>query len=91
MDLVILMELKKRSLSGHDVIDFAQRKFRIMLALDTVSTNLSALEKEGLITAEDSQGKTVYTLTERGKETISEISNSKDKILGLFLNLFVGE
>jgi len=86
-----LMELRKRSLSGHDVIDFAQRKFRIMFALDTVSTHLSVLEKEGLIKAEDSQGKTVYTLTERGKETVSEISNSKDKILGLFLNVFVGE
>ena len=91
LDLAILLELRKRSLSNHDVIDFAHKKFQISLTSSTVSTHLSTLEKDGLITAEDSQGKRVYALTERGKETIAELLNMKDKILGLLLNLFVGE
>ena len=91
LDLAILLELRNRSLSSHDVIDFAHKKFQIALTSGTVSTHLSALEKDGLIKAEDSQGKGVYALTERGKETIAEIFSIRDKILGLFVNLFVGE
>jgi len=91
LDLAILLELRKRSLSSDDAADFAFRKFQISLTSSTVSTHFSALEKDGLIKAEDSQGKRVYALTERGKETIAELLSMKDKILGLFLNLFVGE
>jgi DNA-binding PadR family transcriptional regulator len=91
LDLAILLELRKRSLSSHGIIDFAHKKFRILLTSGTVSTHLSTLEKDGLIKAEDSQGKRVYALTERGKETISELLSIKDKILGLFLNLLVSE
>jgi len=90
LDLAILLELRKRSLSNHDIIDFTHKKFRILLTSDTVSSHLTTLEKDGLIEAEDSQGKTVYKLTARGTETIVELSSMKDKILGLFLNLFVG-
>jgi len=90
LDLAILLELRKRSLSNNDIIDFTHKKFRILLTSNTVSSYLSALQKDGLIEAEDSQGKTVYKLTERGTETIVELSSMKDKILGLFLNLFVG-
>jgi len=90
LDLAILLELRRRSLSIHDIIDFTHKKFRILLTSDTVSSHLSTLEKDGLIVAEDSQGRRVYTLTARGTETIVELSSMKDKILGLFLNLFVG-
>jgi len=91
LDLAILLELRRRSLSNNDIIDFTHRKFRILLTSDTVSSHLSTLEKDGLIEGEDSQGKTVYKLTARGTETIVELSSMKDKILGLFLNLFVVE
>ena len=91
LDLAILLELRKRSLSNQHVLDFANKKFQISLTPDAVSTHLSALEKDGLIKAEDSQGQRVYVLTERGKETITELLSIKDKILGLFLNLFVSE
>jgi len=91
LDLAILLELRKRPLSDHDIVDFAQRKFSITLPSATVSSHLITLGNDGLIRAENSQGKTVYALTERGEETTKELSNIKDKILGLFLNLFVGE
>jgi len=91
LDLAVLLELRKRSLSSQDIMDFAYKKFRVLLTSGTVVSHLSTLEKDGLIKAEDSRGKTVYTLTERGKETTIELSSVKDKILGLFLNLFVGE
>lgn len=91
LDLAILLELRKRSLSSPDVIDFAYRRFRISLSASTVSSHFDTLEKDGMVKADNAQGKTVYTLTDRGKETITELARVKDKILGLFLNLFVSE
>jgi len=91
LDVVILLELRKRSMSGYDVISFVHNKFGMLLSSGTVYSYLYSLERDGLIKGEYSQRKRVYTLTERGKETAKAYLNAKDKILGLLLNLFVGE
>jgi len=84
------MELRKHPLSDYDVISFVNNKFHILLSSDTVNSHLHALEADGLIKGDGAQGKKVYTLTEHGRETAVAFLNSKDKILGLILNLFVG-
>lgn len=91
LDMVILMELRKSSMSGYDVISFVHNKFRMLMSSGTVYSHLYFLERNGLIKGESSQRKRVYTLTEQGKETVKTFLNAKDKILGLVLNLFVGE
>jgi DNA-binding PadR family transcriptional regulator len=91
LDMVILLELEKRPLSGYDVISFIHKKFHMLLSSGTVYAYLYALERDGLVEGQDERRKRVYTLTERGKETVVALLNSKDKILGLVLNLFVGE
>jgi len=90
LDVVILMELRTRPLSNRDVVSFVHNKFGILLSLDTASSCLHGLEKEGLIKGEWVQRKRVYTSTELGKETATMFLNTKNKILGLILNLFVG-
>lgn len=90
LDLAILLEMRKRSLDSSNVIDFAQRRFQISLAHDTVHSHFNSLEKDGLIKADNSSGKKIYTLTERGKEIVNVLPCIRDKILGLFLNLFIG-
>ena len=90
LDVVILMELRKRPLSGYDAISFVHNKFYILLSSGTVYSYLYSLERNGLIKGEYTQRRRVYTLTERGKETAKAFFNAKDKILGLVLNLFVG-
>jgi len=91
LDMVILMELRKHSMSGYDVIAFVHNKFRILLSSGTVYSILYFLERNGLIKGEWSQRRRVYTLTEQGKDNVKAFLEAKDKILGLFLNLFVGE
>lgn len=91
LDMLILMELRKRSMSGYDVINFVHNKFAILMSSGTVYSLLYHLERNGLIKGEWNQRKRVYTLTKRGKETVRTFLNAKDKVLGLFLNLFVGE
>jgi len=91
LDMVILMELRKRSLSGYDVIDFVHNKFHMLISTGTVYSNLYVLERNELIRGKLDQRRRVYTLTEQGKETVTAFLNSKDKILGLVLKLFIGE
>jgi DNA-binding PadR family transcriptional regulator len=91
LDVVILMELRKRSMSGYDVILLIHNKFHILLSSGTVYSNLYFLGRNGLIENKYTQRKRVYTLTERGKENVEAFMNAKDKILGLVLNLFVDE
>lgn len=91
LDIVILMELRKRSMSGYDVISFVHNKFHMLLSSGTIYSNLYFLERNGLIRGERAQRRMVYTLTEQGKETVKAFLNSKDKILGMVLNLFIGE
>ena len=90
LDMVILMELRKHSMSGYNVISFVHNKFNMSVSSGTVYSCLYFLERNGLINGEGTQGKKVYTLTEQGKERVKAFLNSKDKILGLVLNLFIG-
>lgn len=91
LDMVILMELRKRPMSGRDVISLINNEFHMLISTGTVYAYLYFLERKGLIKGELEQRKTVYTLTEQGRETVKAFLNSKDKILGLFLNLFISE
>ncbi len=88
--MLILMELRKRPISGYDFITFVNNKFRILMSSGTVYSNLYYLERNGLIKGEWTRKKRVYKLTERGEETVKAFLNAKDKILGIILNLFVG-
>jgi len=89
LNVVIIMELRKHSMSGYDVISLIHNKFHVLMSPGTVYSYLYFLEKNGLIKGESSQKRRMYELTEQGKEIVETFLNSKDKILGLVLNLFV--
>jgi len=78
-------------MSTYDIVSFVQNKFHILLSSDKVNSQMHSLENDGLVKAEEAQKKMIYTLTEQGKETALSFLNAKDKILGLVLNLFIGE
>jgi len=88
---VILQGLRERSLNGHDVIALINNRHQILFSSGTVYTCLYTLEKDGLVKSGLSSGKTVFTLTERGEETVKEFLNAKTRILGLLLDFFVSE
>jgi len=90
LDMVILAELRKRSMSGYDVIDFVHNKFHILLSSGTVYSYLYFLERNGLVKGVYVQRRRVYKLTAHGKETVKTFLNSKDRIHGLILNLLIG-
>jgi DNA-binding PadR family transcriptional regulator len=81
LDTIILAELKNSSpLSGYDILDFVYKKFGFLISPGTIYALLYAMERKGLVNGSYSQTKRVYTLTDKGTETIHAILRSKDEI-----------
>jgi DNA-binding PadR family transcriptional regulator len=81
LDTIILAELKNSSpLSGYDLLDFVYKKFGFLISPGTIYALLYAMERKGLVSGSYSQTKRVYTLTDKGTETIEAILRSKDEI-----------
>lgn len=90
LDVLILLKLRNSSFSGYDIISYIHKRFNILISSGTVYSCLYRLERDGLIEGKTGQRKRVYTLTQKGKETIKTMLNMRDKILGLVVNLFIG-
>ena len=80
LDILILSELRKRCMSGYDIIAFIHRKFRILISSGTVYSLLYSLEREGLIQGRWNQRRRVYSLTEKGEKTIRALQNLNNQI-----------
>lgn len=91
LDMIILMRLRKGSMSGYDVIDFIHKKFDFLISSGTVYSHLYFLERTNLIEGMLTKRKRVYELTEKGEETARAFLNLKQKIVGLMINVFIGE
>jgi len=89
LDMLIMAELRKNVMSGYDIIGFIHNKFRMLVSSGTVYSLLYSLsmEREGLIEGRWNQRKRVYTLTEKGEETIKAVLNANSEIQGLVKTL----
>jgi DNA-binding PadR family transcriptional regulator len=91
LDTIVLAKLTERNspMSGYDVVTFIHDKLRIRISSGTVYSLLYSMERNGLIKGRLSKRKRVYTLTNKGEKKIKAISEAKEKILGLMLNLLI--
>jgi len=89
MDILILAELKKGSLSGYDIIDFIHKKFGILVSSGTVYSLLYSLERDGLIKGIWNQRKRVYILTEKGEQNTKVIMNANEEIQSFLRNMLL--
>lgn len=87
MDIIILAELRNRSMSGYDVISFIHDKFYLLVSSGTVYSLLYSLERNGLIDGTWNERKRVYNLTEKGRKTINMILSANDKIKNFVTSL----
>ena len=88
LNVLILLRLRNGSLSGYDVVSYIHKRFNTPISSGIVYSCLYHLEKDELI-KECGQKKSVYTLTEKGKETVKTLLDMRDKILGLVVDLFI--
>lgn len=87
MDILILTEMKKRSLSGYDVIGLIHKRFDVLVSSGTVYSLLYSLERDGLIKSIGNQQKRVYVLTEKGEQDIKVITKANEEIQNLLRNI----
>jgi DNA-binding PadR family transcriptional regulator len=87
LDVLILAEMRKGSLSGYDVMTFVHDRFRFLVSSGTIYSVLYSLERNGLISGASTQRKRVYRLTDKGKETIKGVMSASDETRYLVLGL----
>jgi len=87
MDILVLTEMKKGSLSGYDVIALLHRRFGILLSSGTIYSLLYSLERDGLIKGIWNQRKRVYALTEQGEQNIKVITKANEEIQNFLRNI----
>lgn len=85
LDILILSESRNKPIGGYDVIAFIHKKFHILLSSGTVYFTLYSMERDGLIQAHFVRRNRVYTLTDKGKETVQAYLNINKKIQTFFL------
>ena len=88
LDVVILLELRKRSLSGYDVQTLVLEEFRRVISTGTIYARLYALERQELIKGEFRFRRRVYVLTQRGEEAAKELSHSRNRLMLTVTKLF---
>jgi len=89
MDILILTEMKKSSMSGYDVIGLIHRRFGILMSSGTVYSLLYSMERDGLIKGIWNQRKRVYTLTEKGERNTEVITKANEEIQSFLRNMLV--
>lgn len=89
MDILILAELRKSSLSGYDIIDLIHKKFGILVSSGTVYSLLYSLERDDLIKGLWNQRKRVYILTEKGEQNTKVITNANEEIQSFLRNMLL--
>jgi len=89
LDMLILIELKRDSLNYSELGNIFHKRFGEIVDFPLIDSNLKFLEKEEMITNRTVKNKKFYALTTKGEKKVKAFQNSKNKILGLFLNLFI--
>ncbi len=88
LDIIILIFLDKNNgLSGYDIIELVQEKYGQSLSPGTVYSILYSIERKGLIKGNSDRRKTIYALTDQGKESLADIRNCKQELTE-FMNIF---
>jgi DNA-binding PadR family transcriptional regulator len=87
MDILILTEMEKRSLSGYDAVGLVHKKFGLLLSSGTVYSLLYSMERDGWIKGILEQRKRVYVLSEKGEQNIKAITKANEEVKNFLRNI----
>ncbi len=89
MDILILAELTKASISGYDIIGLIHKRYGVLMSSGTVYSLLYSMEREGLIKGIQNQRKRVYKLTEKGEQNAKVVTKANKEIQSFLKNMSV--
>ena len=88
MDILVLSELRKSTMSGYDVITLIYQKFDFLPSSGSVYSLLYALERRGLIKGGWCERKRIYTLTPKGEEFVDSALTLHGRVEDLMTKIF---
>jgi DNA-binding PadR family transcriptional regulator len=89
IDILVLKELEKSTgISCYDLIISIHKKFAVLVSPGTVYATVYSLERKGLIGGTQTYRKTVYMLTDKGKEALEGVKKSKSEFQSLMTIVF---
>ena len=90
LDTIVLSELQTGQLSGYDVIDLLKHRYGYLVSSGTVYSLLYSLERAGLVRGcWLAPNKRVYRLTEKGRETVAVVAESREQIVAAVSEVFL--
>jgi len=87
LDFLLLIELKKQSMSGYSALSHIHNKYDYLVSSGTVYSLLYSLEREEIIKGSMNGQKRVFVLTTKGEKMIDTILAADDGLLGIVKNL----
>ena len=87
IDVFVLVELKKKSMSGYDVISMLHKKYDVLVSPGTVYALLYSLEREGLIQGRWDEKKRIYGLTSLGLQNECLLKAAGEEVQLLLANM----
>lgn len=88
LDILILQELRDKSLSGYDVISLIHRRFNMLISSGSIYSVLYSLERNGLVRGGWIGRRRVYTLTSRGRMFLEVVTKSRVRVESVILQIF---
>jgi len=89
MDIYILEEMKKGSLSGYDIIVFMQKRFGLLVSSGTVYSLLYTMERNGWIKGIWEDRKRIYELTEKAQKEAEVIAKANKGVRNFLTKISV--
>ncbi len=83
LDLIVIAHFQQEPFSGYDVVQFAHKKFDIMLSAGTVYSTLYAMERGKLLISSSTPNKRVFKATEKGL-LMSKLAGSPEVLVAFF-------
>ena len=87
LDVLVLAEMESNDMSGYDLIQYVHDEFGFLISSGTIYSLLYSMERDGLVEGRWNSRKRVYTLTDKGKETIRAIQNASRSIQNFMAKL----
>lgn len=86
MDVLILGKMREGENCGYDILTYFHGKFDFLVSPGTVYSVLYSMERDGLIKANGTDRKRIYSLTQKGEAKIKTISESTEVLESFFSN-----
>jgi len=91
MDILIMTRMRKKTVTGYDMITYFHERFDFLVSPGTVYSILYSMERDGLIEARNEDRRRIYSLTPKGEATIKAIHESSEALENYYANLLRGQ